>query len=103
MADSAAVAETVCKIKDLGLGDMILVKSFDGPREVCAATRVQKGTDKSKVDMSLRGPDGFADDGPAGSVVAGRVDFLTIANNQGQGLLTDFFSDRLVGGMFSIT
>jgi hypothetical protein len=69
MADSAvqaAVAEEPpngtkagvrCKVKDLSLGDLVVVQGFDGPKTVQAATKVRTGPDSGKLEVQLVGAD----------------------------------------------
>ena len=46
-----------CKVKDLSLGDLILVQGFDGPKTVQAATKVRTGPDSGKLEVQLVGAD----------------------------------------------
>jgi hypothetical protein len=46
-----------CKVKDLSLGDLILVQGFDGPKTVQAATKVRTGPDSGKLEVKLVGAD----------------------------------------------
>jgi len=46
-----------CKVKDLSLGDLVVVQGFDGPRTVQAATKVRTGPDSGKLEVQLVGAD----------------------------------------------
>ena len=46
-----------CKVKDLNLGDLVVVQGFDGLRTVKAATKVRTGPDSGKLEVQLVGAD----------------------------------------------
>jgi hypothetical protein len=46
-----------CKVKDLSLGDLVVVQGFDGPKTVQAATKVRTGPDSGKLEVQLVGAD----------------------------------------------
>jgi hypothetical protein len=46
-----------CKVKDLNLGDLVVVQGFDGPKTVQAATKVRTGPDSGKLEVQLVGAD----------------------------------------------
>jgi hypothetical protein len=46
-----------CKVKDLSLGDLIVIEGFDGPKTVQAATKVRTGPDSGKLEVQLVGAD----------------------------------------------
>ena len=46
-----------CKVKDLSLGDLVVVQGFDGPKRVQAATKVRTGPDSGKLEVQLVGAD----------------------------------------------
>jgi hypothetical protein len=46
-----------CKVKDLNLGDLVVVEGFDGPKTVLAATKVRSGPDCGKLEVQLVGAD----------------------------------------------
>jgi hypothetical protein len=53
---SRGVTETPgvqCKVQDLSLGDQIHLAGFDGARTVRAATKIRKGPDRSKLEVTL--------------------------------------------------
>jgi hypothetical protein len=46
-----------CKVKDLSLGDLVVVEGFDGPKTVQAASKVRTGPDSGKLEVQLAGAD----------------------------------------------
>jgi hypothetical protein len=46
-----------CKVKDLSLGDLVVVQGFDGAKTVKAATKVRTGPDSGKLEVQLVGAD----------------------------------------------
>jgi hypothetical protein len=46
-----------CKVKDLNLGDLVVVQGFDGPKTVQAANKVRTGSDSGKLEVQLVGAD----------------------------------------------
>jgi hypothetical protein len=46
-----------CKVKDLNLGNLVVVQGFDGPRTVQAANKVWTGPDSGKLEVQLVGAD----------------------------------------------
>jgi hypothetical protein len=50
-----------CKVKDLNLGDLVVVQGFDGPKTVQAATKVRTGPDSGKLEVQLVGADDSVD------------------------------------------
>jgi hypothetical protein len=50
-----------CRIKDLSVGDQILVPGYDRPQAVRSAFKVGKGPDAGKLEVDLLGEDGFGE------------------------------------------
>jgi hypothetical protein len=49
------------KVKDLNLGDLVVVQGFDGSKTVQAATQVRTGPDNGKLEIQLLGADDSAE------------------------------------------